>query len=656
MKQTTVYILLLLLTACQSKDKLDMALEYAGDNRAELEKVLEHYQGDEMKYRAARFLIENMVGHSGHDSTAVQQFQAVYDKYVAISEKYNWNVATEWQKEIDRLWSENRYKVLHVSSQKDIRVVRADWLIREIDRSFKAWQENAYTRNAPFEDFCRYILPYRYAEGICIDNSRDVFYQRHAHVFNDTTRSISIVIDSLHQQYSDQLYCDMAAVDMPIYDAKTFEYIKRGVCDTKAWYNCLQLSALGMAVAIDFVPAWANRSGAHTWNSLIINGETYPFEPFNDWERWKYKQVYNNESFDRYWGRFRAAKIYRRTFEYYLEGPLADPKVNREDIPPLFLNPFMRDVSNEYFKTVDVNISLSRPIKKNIKYAYLCIYGNQGWIPVQWGKIRKNGKVLFKDMGKDIVYLPMFYQNGNLLPAGPAFLLDSNGQQIILQPEKEVKPITVSTYTSFLLPDEILKLEAMLKNACLCGDNNPEFSHPDTLVCLPRNQEAWGNEITINNPSQYRYLRLDLPADSIGLCEIAFYSPASDEPIQPTKIISTNLHSTNLKEDIRQIIDGYSATGWRGKANQKGFICWELPKSCSIAKIKYYPYIAPHFIRGKELSLQYWDNAWITAGTQRWEKGTLTFNDVPQGTIYRVRTEGTNDRIFTYKNGMIQWY
>ena len=33
MKQTTVYILLLLLTACQFKDRLDMALEYAGDNR-----------------------------------------------------------------------------------------------------------------------------------------------------------------------------------------------------------------------------------------------------------------------------------------------------------------------------------------------------------------------------------------------------------------------------------------------------------------------------------------------------------------------------------------------------------------------------------------------------------------------------------------------
>ena len=63
MKQTTVYILLLLLTACQPKDRLDVALEYAGDNRAELEKVLEHYRGDEMKYRAARFLIKNTTGN-----------------------------------------------------------------------------------------------------------------------------------------------------------------------------------------------------------------------------------------------------------------------------------------------------------------------------------------------------------------------------------------------------------------------------------------------------------------------------------------------------------------------------------------------------------------------------------------------------------------
>ena len=182
MKQTTVYILLLLLTACQSKDRLDMALEYAGDNRKELEKVLEHYRGDEMKYRAARLLIENMVGHTGHDSTDVRKFQPFYDRHVAISKKYNWERPAEWQQEIDSIWKESGQSLFFPKSRKDVQTMRADRLIQEIDRSFKAWQENAYTRNAPFEDFCRYILPYRYAEGVCIDNSRDVFYQRHAHL------------------------------------------------------------------------------------------------------------------------------------------------------------------------------------------------------------------------------------------------------------------------------------------------------------------------------------------------------------------------------------------------------------------------------------------------------------------------------------------
>lgn len=37
--------------------------------------------------------------------------------------------------------------------QQDIRTVRAEWLINEIDRSFKAWKENAYTRDMALDDF-----------------------------------------------------------------------------------------------------------------------------------------------------------------------------------------------------------------------------------------------------------------------------------------------------------------------------------------------------------------------------------------------------------------------------------------------------------------------------------------------------------------------
>lgn len=44
----------------QPEERHGGTLERAGKNRAELEKVLEHYAGDELKYKAACYLIEHM--------------------------------------------------------------------------------------------------------------------------------------------------------------------------------------------------------------------------------------------------------------------------------------------------------------------------------------------------------------------------------------------------------------------------------------------------------------------------------------------------------------------------------------------------------------------------------------------------------------------
>ena len=49
--------LLLLWSSCQRPTMLDFALRYAGENRVELEKVLDHYRNDSLKYRAVVFLI-----------------------------------------------------------------------------------------------------------------------------------------------------------------------------------------------------------------------------------------------------------------------------------------------------------------------------------------------------------------------------------------------------------------------------------------------------------------------------------------------------------------------------------------------------------------------------------------------------------------------
>ena len=52
----------LAVSSCQ-KTSIRQTLEKAGENRRELETVLEHYKNDSLKYRAACFLIKNMPGH-----------------------------------------------------------------------------------------------------------------------------------------------------------------------------------------------------------------------------------------------------------------------------------------------------------------------------------------------------------------------------------------------------------------------------------------------------------------------------------------------------------------------------------------------------------------------------------------------------------------
>ena len=51
--------------------QLEYALNFAGDNRNELEKVLEHYASDPEKLESARFLIRNMPRYYGYELSLI---------------------------------------------------------------------------------------------------------------------------------------------------------------------------------------------------------------------------------------------------------------------------------------------------------------------------------------------------------------------------------------------------------------------------------------------------------------------------------------------------------------------------------------------------------------------------------------------------------
>ena len=62
----TLYLVLIFLVACRQESSLERALAASGDNRKELELVLDYFRGDSLKYKAACFLIENMPGAMIH--------------------------------------------------------------------------------------------------------------------------------------------------------------------------------------------------------------------------------------------------------------------------------------------------------------------------------------------------------------------------------------------------------------------------------------------------------------------------------------------------------------------------------------------------------------------------------------------------------------
>lgn len=654
-------LILVYLSGCQSESnkRLKFTLSRAGENRGELEKVLEHYKNDPLKLEAARFLIEYMPGHARYDTTCLEQMQPIYDRHEAISQRYNWEKNTRYDRELDDLWKEEHSKINFslLQLKEDVKSIKADFLIDEIELAFKAWHENVYTKNETFESFCKYILPYRIQNGICLDNSRELFYKRHAGFFNDSTVDFRTAVDSLHYQYRFLTHSNWSAASMPLYRAKTFEQIKRGLCVHKVWYNILLSSALGITICNDFIPAWGNRGNSHGWNAIVLGNETYPFEPFWEENRWIYKKIYDNKTPHLLFGKFRLPKVYRSTYEYHFTGPMLDKEIKISDIPPLFRNSLKEDVSHAYFDTTNLTIQITEPIPENTKYCYLCVYDTKGWIPVQYGKIKHNKEVTFEGMGRDIIYCPAFYKNGTFKPAAPLQLIEPDGTYESMEKTQAFCSITSRALTSDITTNEIIQKEVLTHSTFIAYPDSID-TKPDTLFHLTDTIDPWYNMQLLHSSKKYRYLALSLPAPFFSLCEISVFELVGNSHVPVEGIrVKTNAESKNPDEKIEMIVDGLSGTGFQGSIKNKlPTIIFDLGVPRHISAIAYIPYTQCVFKNTLDLELSYWDNEWIPAGRTKGNPNCVTFEHVPSGAVYRIKSRNYWERIFTYEDGIIHWY
>lgn len=75
---------LFFIASCSKHTKrAEQVLKQAGENRSELETVLDYYNqkpSDSLKYKAACFLIENMAYHYSYDTTPLYKYRPVIER------------------------------------------------------------------------------------------------------------------------------------------------------------------------------------------------------------------------------------------------------------------------------------------------------------------------------------------------------------------------------------------------------------------------------------------------------------------------------------------------------------------------------------------------------------------------------------------------
>lgn len=418
MKKYIVIILAGIMVSCSAPkypDNVEKVLELAGENRTELEKTLQHFKSDKdsLKYKAACFLIGNMGRkHSYVTFDLVDSTNAVIPFNVLGFENYS-ELLDAW----DSL--ENNKGNIHFKRNKfiqDHEVIKAEFLIKNIDLAFEAWQF-PWAKHLSFDQFCEFILPYR-STNEPLEEWRPYFLEEYAWLKDSMKNSDDPILacNLINNNIRSWFHFDERYYEHPT-DQGLSELLdkKMGRCEDMTNLAIFAMRSCGVSVMSDYTPYWANTGNNHAWNALLdkngktiifMGGEANPME-------YKLRSV--------------KAKVFRKTFSKQAES-IMEIKKDWVKVPKYLNSATQIDVTKEYGPVADVSLTLVKEKPDSTEFAYICVFNSGKWKAIYWGQILENNKVVFKDMGLGIAYLPAYYKNGKIVPAGPAFLLNENGE------------------------------------------------------------------------------------------------------------------------------------------------------------------------------------------------------------------------------------
>jgi hypothetical protein len=416
MRVLYLFLAIFIVSCNRQPDYLEKALSMSGANRYELEKVLNHYKKnpeDKLKYKAACFLIENMPGKYTLDTMSMVANQPYFDKLAETLSTNGEYGRGEMNKICDSI-KEVHKQTANLSPVfiSDLKTIKAEFLIRHIDCRFESKHQSLWADSISFDDFCKYILPYRTTNSYW-DGSHDFFTEKYT-PFIDSLNSLQTLgqyIDSeIKEKYINGgiFYREYYPFLYPV----TFRNLLQshiGVCSDICSVSIEAVRSMNIPAILNVIPCWGNGSNSHFMAELIKN---VPIRLYDNTQQIKTKPEDELIS-DMFWTQdiIRAnegipsvinisscrtvPKIFRET--YALQHKNLYFQAKGEEIPQFFKNPHLEDITEKYLECADATVVFDTSLSN--RFVYLCCY-NQDMItfePVAWAKIKHN-KALFHDM------------------------------------------------------------------------------------------------------------------------------------------------------------------------------------------------------------------------------------------------------------------
>lgn len=530
----------------------------------------------------------------------------------------------------------------------------------------KAFLESSWKDSVSFEDFQEYILPYKLTKEI-YDDWRNTLYSYHKKLISLHPELENL--DSLYTYHlSNTYYALSSETKLQRYltyggNYKWLYISQEGDCISRCKYVIYYLRAAGAPATFDYIPYWGNRPYAlHGFVGLANKKQQLPklLENKNSPENLvdnlnaamtpKYTYVFSSSDLpENMYVQYEKTipKFYRRTWN---KQPLIEKLIAQSpshEINQQLINPYMLDVSSQYLKTGKVEV------RKNVfdshQIAYLATFDINGWVPVAFTTFNLFGNAIFKNMGKNILYMPMVC-NYKMEPFGGPFILNNSGRKRVLICNHD-KTIDMKLIRKFPLFSYTANHVVNFKGCKIEGANDYHFNDSKTLHTIdyyPFGMQVIDFEI----PDTVRYVHLISPkGEKIRIAEIECYE---DSCGIMKKIEDINFKNGKLKGNSINAFDNDLNSYMVGK-----WVRLDFGSSKPIKRIKYCPrndtnYILP----GNEYELFYWDGHWVSAGRKIANDYYLNYEKVPSGTIYWLRclNGGNEERIFTYEDNKQIWW